>query len=66
MFEDIAMLYIYVDQSYTRNNFECIQSWVNAYDTNEGDATLVILENSNNFHEEFQKEFKITDKKILV
>lgn len=55
--------WFHVDQSYTRNNFECIQSWVNAYDTNEGDATLVILENSNSFHEEFQKEFKITDKK---
>jgi len=44
--------WFHVDQSYTRNNFECIQSWVNAYDTNEGDATLVILENSNSFHEE--------------
>jgi len=55
--------WFHVDQSYTRNGFECIQSWVNAYDTNEGDATLVILENSNKYHSDFQKEFNITDKK---
>ena len=55
--------WFHVDQSYTRNNFECIQSWINAYDTNEGDATLVILENSHNYHSEFQKRFEITDKK---
>jgi len=55
--------WFHVDQSYTRNNFECIQSWINAYDTNEGDATLVILENSNQYHKDFQEKFKITDKK---
>jgi hypothetical protein len=55
--------WFHVDQSYTRNDFECIQSWINAYDTNEGDATLVILENSNMFHKEFQEKFNITDKK---
>jgi len=55
--------WFHVDQSYTRNGFECIQGWVNAYDTNEGDATLVILENSNKYHSDFQKEFNITDKK---
>jgi hypothetical protein len=55
--------WFHVDQSYTRNNFECIQSWINAYDTKEGDATLVILENSNNFHKQFREEFEITDKK---
>lgn len=55
--------WFHVDQSYTRNGFECIQGWVNAYDTNEGDATLVILENSNKYHGDFQKEFNITDKK---
>ena len=55
--------WFHVDQSYTRNNFECIQSWINAYDTNEGDATLVILENSHNFHKEFKEKFEITDKK---
>ena len=53
----------HVDQSYTRNKFECIQSWINAYDTKEGDATLVILEGSNNYHKAFQDNFNILDKK---
>lgn len=47
------------DQSYTRNNFECVQSWVTALDVNEGDATLAILEGSHKFHEEFAREFNI-------
>ena len=55
--------WFHVDQSYTRNNFECIQSWINAYDTNIGDATLVVLENSHKYHEKFKNEFNITDKK---
>ena len=50
------------DQSYTRNNFECIQSWVTGIDVNEGDATLAIMEGSNKYHEEFSKHFNITDK----
>jgi len=55
--------WFHVDQSYTRNDFECIQSWINGYDTNEGDATLIIIESSNNYHKDFQKEFNISDKK---
>ena len=51
------------DQSPIRPGFECVQSWINAYDTNEGDATLVILENSHNFHKKFQEFFNIIDKK---
>ena len=59
----IQKSWFHVDQSYTRNNFECVQSWINAYDTNEKDATLVILENSHNFHKKFQEFFNIIDKK---
>jgi hypothetical protein len=59
----IQKSWFHVDQSYTRNNFECVQSWINAYDTNEGDATLVILENSHNFHKKFKDYFNICDKK---
>jgi len=55
--------WFHVDQSYTRNDFECIQSWINAYDTNEGDATLVILEYSHLYHKSFRDKFKINDKK---
>ena len=50
------------DQSYTRNDFECIQSWVTGLDVNEGDATLAIMESSNNYHKEFLKKYNITDK----
>jgi len=53
--------WLHTDQSYTRNNFECIQSFVTAYDVNEGDATLTILEGSHKYHEDFKKEFNKTD-----
>lgn len=52
----------HTDQSYTRNNFECIQSWATGLDVEDGDATLAFLEGSNRFHKEFQEHFKITDK----
>ena len=53
----------HTDQSYTRPDFECIQSWVTAYDVNEGDATLAFIEGSHKYHAEFQKTFNIKDKK---
>jgi len=40
---------------------ECVQSWINAYDTSQGDATLTFLEGSNNFHLEFRNHFKPTN-----
>ena len=43
------------DQSFLRNDFECIQGWINLFDTNEGDATLSFLEASHNFHEDFAR-----------
>ena len=49
--------WLHTDQSYLRNNRECVQGWVNAYDTNEGDATLIILEGSHKYHGDFAKEF---------
>ena len=49
----------HTDQSYLRPHFECIQSWVTAYDVDEGDATLAFMESSNNYHEEFSKKFCI-------
>ena len=50
------------DQSFTRPQFECIQGWVTGIDVNEGDATLAFYEGSNKFHEEFGRQFEITDK----
>lgn len=52
----------HTDQSYTTPDFKCVQSWINGYDTNEGDATLSFMEGSNKYHGEFKNKFNITDK----
>lgn len=52
----------HTDQSYLRPDFECIQSWVTAYDVDPGDATLAFMESSNIYHEEFAQKFEIKDK----
>ncbi len=49
----------HTDQSYTRNSFECIQSFVTLLDINDGDATLSFMEKSNNHHFMFAKEFDV-------
>ena len=54
--------WLHCDQSFTRNDFECVQSWVTGYDVHEDDATLLILEKSHLYHEEFKNHFNI-DKK---
>lgn len=54
--------WFHTDQSYTRNNFECMQSWVTALDVNPGDATLAFMEGSNNFHNILATQFNISDK----
>ena len=51
------------DQSFTRHDFECIQSWVTAYDVEAGDATLAFLEKSNRLHEDFSNDMNIKEKK---
>ena len=53
--------WLHTDQSYTRNDFECVQGFVTGYDINEGDASLTILEGSHQIHIDVAKEFKITD-----
>ena len=55
-------MWYHTDQSYTRNNFECIQSWITGYDVNENDATLAFLEYSNKYHKEFSEQYDIKDK----
>ena len=52
----------HTDQSYTTNDFKCIQSFVTGLDINENDATLSFLEGSNKYHKDFKDEFNITDK----
>lgn len=53
--------WLHSDQSYTRNDFECLQSWVTGLDVNEGDASLVILEGSHKYHGDFAKRFGLND-----
>ena len=54
--------WLHTDQSFTRNNLECIQGFVTAFDINEGDASLTLLEKSHKLHKKFAEKFKITDK----
>ena len=54
--------WFHCDQSFQRNNAECIQSWITAYDVNEGDATLAFLEKSNQYHGDAAKDLNITEK----
>ena len=54
--------WLHTDQSYLRNNFECIQGWVTANTIDTGDATLQYLEGSHLLHAEFRKRFSPTDK----
>lgn len=55
--------WLHCDQSYTRNDFECVQGWVTAFDVDEGDASLIFYEGSHKYHADFAKEFSITEKK---
>lgn len=52
----------HTDQSYTRNKFECVQSFVTLRDINEKDGTLAFLEGSHNSHAFFAKKFNKTSK----
>lgn len=51
--------WLHIDSSYMRNDFECVQGFVTAFDINDGDATLSLLEGSNNYHFEFKNKFNI-------
>ena len=52
---------LHVDQSYTRNEFECIQGWVTGYEVRPGDATLFVMPKSHLFHKDIATEYQITD-----
>jgi hypothetical protein len=51
--------WFHTDDSYDSSEFKNLQSWVTAFDVEPGDATLVILESSNKYHDEFRKHFNI-------
>lgn len=49
----------HTDQSFVNNEFTNLQSWVTAYDVEEGDATLSFFESSHLFHKIVAEEFNI-------
>ena len=61
--------WLHLDQSPTRNGFECVQGWVTAEDVGEGDATLRVLSGSHKLHGEFADRFGLhfsdTDSKAV-
>lgn len=52
----------HTDQSFLRDKFECMQSWVTGLDVEKDDATLAIYEGSNKYHKEFAEAFQVTNK----
>jgi ectoine hydroxylase-related dioxygenase (phytanoyl-CoA dioxygenase family) len=58
-----SKLWLHCDQSFTQNELKTVQSWVTALDVNEGDATLVVLEQSHKYHKQFAEEFQMTKNK---
>jgi hypothetical protein len=50
------------DQSFQRNDFECVQSWITALDVEEGDATLAFYEKSHKYHKDFKEMYSIESK----
>lgn len=54
--------WLHTDQSFTRNEKECIQGLVTSLDVHEGDATFCFLEGSHKYHKDFAQRFGITDK----
>ncbi len=49
--------WFHTDQSFSRDEFDSVQSFVSLLDTNIGDATLSFLEGSNSFHHTFYEEY---------
>ena len=47
----------HTDQSYKRNELECIQSWVTGNDVENNDATLTFYEGSHKLHKKFAETF---------
>jgi len=63
---DVKSHYIewyHVDHSYLDPNFRNLQAWITAYDVNEGDATLKILESSHKLFQEVGNKFNIRNDK---
>ena len=55
--------WFHTDQRVTDSSFKCIQSWITAYDVNEGDGTLTFLEGSHKFHHLLKKGLDVKETK---
>ena len=53
--------WMHTDQASNKKGLHAIQGFINLYNVNPGDATLTILEKSNNYHEEFFNHINIHD-----
>ena len=51
--------WLHLDQSPTRNGFECVQGWVTPTMVEEGDASLTVLRGSHKLHGEFAEAFDL-------
>ena len=51
--------WLHLDQSPTRNGFECVQGWVTPVSVEAGDASLTVLKGSHKFHGEFADTFNL-------
>ena len=64
-FEDGKEMF-HIDQRPGEQEFQCVQSWVTAYDVNLGDATLSVLQGSHSLLGEFaEKNWKDTGQQFL-
>ena len=54
-----AKKWLHCDQSFQNSEFETLQSWITFNNVRKGDATLLFLEGSNKYHNEF-KEYLTT------
>jgi hypothetical protein len=51
--------WFHTDQSFKKQNKCCIQGLINLYQVNNKDASLAILEGSNNYHQEFNNQYHL-------
>lgn len=54
--------WLHVDQSYTRNGFECVQGFISAWDIEDQDASFTFLEKSHHYHKDFKDVFDVKNK----
>ena len=51
---------LHCDQTFTKNDFRCVQSWITGPEVRKGDATITFFEKSHLLHKELAERFEIT------